>query len=89
MVFYKNVPNIGVYIETNDILHDLYVTGVLLWLYILVLKLISLYIMVVYDVLNDIWTDVYGIYVYYQDIEHVYQYLISVFWHKNMDIVFK
>ena len=89
MVFYKNVPNIGVYIETNDILHDLYVTGVLLWLYILVLKLILLYIMVVYDVLNDIWTDVYGIYVYYQDIKHVYQYLISVFWHKNMDIVFK
>ena len=37
--------------------------------------------MVVYDVLNDIWTDVYGIYAYYQDIEHVYQYLISVFWH--------
>ena len=37
--------------------------------------------MVVYDVLNDIWTDVYGIYVYYQDIKHVYQYLISVFWH--------
>ena len=54
MVFYKNIPNIGVYIETNDILHDLYVTGVLLWLYILVLKLILLYIMVVYDVLNDI-----------------------------------
>ena len=45
--------------------------------------------MVVYDVLNDIWTDVYGIYVYYQDIEHVYQYLISIIWHKNMDIVFK
>ena len=46
-------------------------------------------IMVVYDVLNDIWTDVYGIYVYYQDIKHVYQYLISIIWHKNMDIVFK
>ena len=54
LVLFKNVPNLGVYIEINDILHDLYVTGVLLWLYIIVLKLISLYIMVVYDVLSDI-----------------------------------
>ena len=59
----------------NDLL---YVTGVLLWLYILVLKLVALYIMVVYDVFNDISTDVYGIYVYYQDIEHLYSYLMSI-----------
>ena len=45
--------------------------------------------MIVYNVLNDICNDGYDIYVYYQDIKHVYQYLISVFWHKNMDIVFK
>ena len=62
----------------NDILNDIYVTRVLLWLYIWVLKLVSLYIMIVYDVLNDIWNDVYGIYVYYQDIQHLYPYLMCI-----------
>ena len=37
--------------------------------------------MIIYDVLNDIWNDGYDIYVYYQDIEHVYQYLMSINWY--------
>ena len=62
----------------NDILNDIYVTRVLLWLYIWVLKLVSLYIMIVYDVLNDTWNAGNDIYVYYQDIDYLYQYLMSI-----------
>ena len=81
MVVYKNVPNIGVYIETNDILNDIYITRVLLRLYIWVLKLVSLYIMIVYDVLNDTWNAGNDINVYYQDIDYLYQYLMSINWY--------
>ena len=38
--------------------------------------------MIVYNVLNDICNDGYDIYVYYQDIEHLYSYLMFVFWHR-------
>ena len=34
--------------------------------------------MIVYNVLNDICNDGYDIYVYNQDIEHLYQYLMSI-----------
>ena len=40
--------------------------------------------MIVYNVLNDICNDGYDIYVYYQDIEHLYSYLMSIDWYYIM-----
>ena len=37
--------------------------------------------MILYNVLNDICNDGYDIYVYYQDIEHLYSYLMSINWY--------
>ena len=40
--------------------------------------MVLLYIMIVYDVLNDTWNAGNDIYVYYQDIDYLYQYLMSI-----------
>ena len=38
----------------------------------------------IYDALNDIWNNGYDIYVYQQDIEHLYSYLMSIDWYYIM-----